>query len=112
VAVTTKITLCFVLACAHVMPGNPGDVKCYCHYCQEPKPIAGVHVYEWKADCQTCNYARWHGLSRDLANRTANQHARTTGFHKVGVLYLARPDAVKTMQNMMRNSLFAKPEEK
>lgn len=86
----------YVLACDHVVMSSPSlitDGKIWCGDCKVNQRMTGVHVFEWRARCEVCNYGRWCGLSEMLANRLADQHERSR-MHKMTVEYTRNPNAI------------------
>lgn len=99
----------YILACHHVMPGNatPMPDGIQCGICQSWQSIRGVHVYEWRAWCETktCSFARFTGLSQVLAKQQATQHWRQHGSHDLKVGYRINPVAKRRQDVLERNGV-------
>jgi hypothetical protein len=92
----------YILECLHVMPGtraSEGTLLCY--NCAESRAIIGVHVYEWHAKCERCTWARWTGLSKEIANHFASKHARLKD-HVCKVVYEPSPEGVDAEKRLIK----------
>jgi hypothetical protein len=88
----------YSLSCKHAAPGPATLVNgtLWCAWCDERNAITGVIIYEWKAYCRDCKFARWAGLSKHNAGIFATGHVRRNPGHTAGVEYTQNPEAVKT----------------
>jgi hypothetical protein len=73
----------------------------WCGECQKYMPISGVHVFEWKMECHglKCRYAKWAGLSQNLADRYAMSHTGKT-MHITAVVYTRNPMAMRELRRL------------
>lgn len=92
----------YALECGHAAPSAAtlvnGVLRCAWH--EEPKQIIGVIEYEWRANCLTCRFARWAGLSKHNAEIFARGHVQNNPSHKVQTEYVQNPEAIKTAAKM------------
>lgn len=99
----------YILACKHVMPGNatPMPNDGHCGICQMWQRVTGIHIYEWKTWCETktCKFARFAGLSQQLAKQEAAQHWRKHGNHDLKVGYRVNPVAKRRQDVLVRNGV-------
>lgn len=91
----------YILSCQHVMPGTEQAIMVHCHQCNKIQPVKDVHVYENKAQCADCTFARFTGLSRGLAELMANQHVAARPGHQAGITYLPRPASVSRRNKLL-----------
>jgi hypothetical protein len=94
----------YTLECRHAAPGISTIVsgKIFCPWHQVESSITGVVLYEWRAICSTCTYARWAGVDPKTAGIFANGHSRRNPDHKVDIDYALNPEAVRTQEKMDR----------
>lgn len=92
----------FILECEHIMPGYETTSGAeVCKICNRARKVEDVHVYEWRANCRNCNYARWTGLSQKTAERMADNHARNSNHPKIRVEYAQNPLAIKARKRLV-----------
>jgi len=88
----------YSLECDHAAPGPAtlvsGALKCA--WCQTPKVIVGVIIYEWAAVCHDCTFKRYSGLSKQNAMLMSQGHSRNNPTHIVGPQYIKNPTAEET----------------
>lgn len=86
------------LGCGHSVLGMAFFVsgELYCPWHQEKSPISTVAVWEWRAKCYTCRYARWAGLDKQTADIFVTAHLRRNTGHRPVAEYVTNPDAQKT----------------
>jgi hypothetical protein len=92
------------LRCKHAVsaPSTLVNGKLYCPWHETLSTIEEVIIYEWRAKCDNCIYARWAGLDKGTAEIFANGHYRRNSTHRVAVEYTINPEAVKTKEKMER----------
>lgn len=93
----------YVLECRHIVPGPPtlvnGELVCMWHN-GESFPITDVEVYEWRAKCETCRFARWAGVDKNTAEIFANGHRSRNSGHRIFTEYAMNQEAVKTREKL------------
>lgn len=72
----------------------------HCPFCHDDYPILSVEVMEWRANCHSCQYARWAGMSESTATMFADAHVRRNPSHRVGVKREAHLAATKTLAKL------------
>lgn len=95
----------YILECRHVQPGRLGVMRMGCYNCGTVKHVVDVHTFEWRVQCDNCNYHPWCGLSQMLANHTVTGHVRKHPWHKAKVLYVENPYAAKVRERLLEGSL-------
>jgi hypothetical protein len=83
----------YSLQCSHAVSGPATLVSgtLYCPWHDERSQISGVIVYEWRAKCDSCRYARWAGASKDTASIFIKGHYRRNPGHSVHPEYTINP---------------------
>jgi hypothetical protein len=89
----------YTLECGHAAsaPASLVSGKLFCMWHLDVQMINGVVVYEWRANCDSCRFARWAGTSKQTAELFANGHNRRNVGHHVYAEYTINPEAVKTL---------------
>jgi len=94
------------LECQHAAPGkvNPFPPLLVCAWCQVPKQVTAIVVWEWAANCRNCTFKRFANLSRDNAGIMAAGHIRKpgNGSHSVVVEYVVNPAASEAAERFLR----------
>lgn len=100
----------YILKCEHVIPGPASLLNgpLFCPWHETTAEIKGIHVYEWRAKCDTCRYARWAGLDKSTATIFATGHNRRNHGHRVYTEYTANPQAQEAAQKIEQWQLRAK----
>jgi hypothetical protein len=90
------------LVCDHVASGPPTLVSglLFCPWDGAESVISGVHVYEWRAHCESCGWSKWCGIDARTAGYLADGHYRKHFNHSVYPEYVINPDARKTQEKM------------
>jgi hypothetical protein len=90
----------YSLECGHAAsaPATLVNGKLPCMWHEGIEKITGVVVYEWRAKCDSCSYARWAGTAKHTAELFANGHSRRNSTHRVYAEYVKNPVAVKTLE--------------
>lgn len=85
----------YQLDCGHTVlqPARLVNTTLICNLCREKRLVNGIVIYEWRAKCYSCNYARWSGLVKSVANEKARSHARSKPTHDVKAEYAKNPIA-------------------
>jgi hypothetical protein len=94
----------YVTECDHVNFSAPTLIQkghIWCGPCSQEQKVTGVHVFEWHMSCMVCNYARWTGTSRHLADQLAKSHERGT-MHKCKVEYDRNPKSMVELDRLRK----------
>lgn len=88
-----KIT--YLLACLHYAQGPETLVSgmLYCPWDKDLSQIIKVEEMEWRANCTSCKFARWAGMSKPNAETFAVGHLRHNPGHQVECEYVIHPAA-------------------
>lgn len=92
--------------CHHVILGFASMISpVSCPECRQLRNIHDVHVHEWHAKCRKprCNFSRWTGISKTLAEQNANAHAKSTAHDNIVVGYDPRPEALVLQEKLREN---------
>jgi hypothetical protein len=90
------------LKCGHNARGPStlvsGPLYCGIHHCVSP--IIAVQLFEWRAVCDSCAFARWAGMSKATAEIFAKGHMSKNRHHGVELRYDKNPEAERTQKKM------------
>jgi hypothetical protein len=76
--------------------------KLYCGKHEIMEEIAGVVTNEWRANCYSCRFARWAGLSQDTAQIFANGHMSRNRGHSAQAEFAVHPAAERAAVKFAR----------
>jgi hypothetical protein len=90
----------YMLECGHAVsaPATLVSGKLLCPWHDEFSLISGVQVWEWRARCHSCRFARWAGQSKQTAELFANSHCRKNPPHHVDAEYTINAEARNTLR--------------
>lgn len=96
----TVANVTYTLECGHAAsaPATLVSGKLLCKWHDEFSLISGVQVWEWRANCGSCRFARWAGQSKQTAELFANSHNRKNPTHHVDAEYTINAEARNTLR--------------
>lgn len=96
----------YVLICQHVVMSSPYLLTkgrtAFCPECGQDRAVKGVHAYEWRVHCPSCQWSRWTGTSEMLAKELAAAHSRSRVHPTVHVEYVVNPAAQRELTRLVR----------